>query len=284
MFALYKLQAKAYFSNLFAKIDFLMGIVFLVAWGAITLQMAIGKGAGSVGQEQASLTIISSLLLLQVASSAINTFGISFYEMKESVLLKRIGATEITKPKAIISFILWGMTTMVFTLLWMIMWVAIFQIPAVHHGTGGLLYIGDSLKNANIGGMLLAIIITMISFYAIAFFFVSITKNSQSYQMVTTFYYFFIAFLGGAFTPTASREWMTVIGYMSPLGWGTKLMANSSLGYDVFNSSGYFVIQIHDGQWAKQWVEQWETICTFVLPVVYGGLAGLASAKFFKWD
>ena len=178
MFALYKLQAKAWLSNIFNKMDFIMTVLFLAVLGSFVVMGAKDSGFeyGSSNElflSQLNVNIVSSILLLMVASSALNTFGISFFEMKESVLLKRIGATEISKIGAVTSFILWGMTSMLFIIGWMAILIGICQIPGFASLTGGMLWIDNSVwENVNWLGVLVAIIITMVSFYAISFFFV----------------------------------------------------------------------------------------------------------------
>jgi hypothetical protein len=52
------------------------------------------------------LNIVGALMIFTSMNAAIQSFGFSFYQMKESVLLKRVGATKISKFGAISSFIL----------------------------------------------------------------------------------------------------------------------------------------------------------------------------------
>ncbi len=250
MGALYKLQAKAWFSNWANKMDFIMTLLFLTILGSFIV-FSSGATYGDPASEgqlsQMNLMIISSISLMMVASSAINTFGMSFFEMKDSVLLKRIGATNITKMEAVGAFILWGMTSMLFILGWMAIIVGVCQIPFIASATGGVLWVQPSTwTGANWAGVLVAIIITMVSFYAIAFFWVSVAGNAMAYQMIATFYFFLISFLGGAYTPNADIAWMNTISFLSPLGWGTDLMSASLQGADVFHFTGYSIDPIID--------------------------------------
>ncbi len=299
MWALYKLQAKGWFANIFNKMDFIMTLLFLAVLGSMVafgLENELANNYGITGgfdinnsdiasaYSQANLAIIASISLLMVASSAINTFGISFFEMKESVLMKRIGATNITKLGAVTSFILWGMTSMVFIIGWMAIIIGFCQIPGIAEATGGVLYVsGDIWSQVNWVGVFAAIIITMVSFYAIAFFFVSISKNSMAYQMTATFYFFLISFLGGAYTPNADRMWMDIVSFMSPLGWGTDLMTYSLQGGDVFNwANGFDLMNPMTGM--KEHIDGLKLAGTICMPVIFGSLAAGFSAKFFKWD
>ncbi len=278
MGALIKLQAKAYFSNIFAKVDYFTTVIFLLVLGSLVLSGHSDWKYNDPRLSRLNIAIISSITILMVMNSALYSFGFSFFEMKDSILLKRIGATKITKIEAIGSFLIWGMTTMVFILAWISFWVGIFQIPAIAKLTGGLLYVSPKLwENVNWGGFVVSILITSISFYAIAFFFVSILSDAEQYNIMTTFYFFVVAFLGGVFTPNANREWMKIIGHMSPLGWGSELMNHSMQGLPVFDLGGY-KIPLHDD------IGSFEAVGHFAFPIIYGSLAAGASLKFFKWD
>ncbi len=292
MFALYKLQAKVWFVNIFNKIDFFMVILFLAVMGSIVamnMQNAgIPESSYDAALSSANLAIIGSITLMMVASSAINTFGMSFFEMKNSVLLKRIGATEITKPKAIGAFILWGMTSMVMIVGWMFLLVAIFQIPSTSDAWGGVLWVSsEAWANVQWAGVLVSIIIVMVSFYAIAFFLISISKDVTTFQMIGTFYFFLATMLGGSYTPNADRLWMDVIGFMTPLGWGGGIMSAALSGQDWWNIiDGFEAITFGPGG-AFIFAEGssgLKNAANIAMPILYGGLAGLASAKYFKWD
>lgn len=312
MFALYKLQAKSYFLNTFNKISFFTSIMFLGVMGSIIVFNMSGNWDDGFYQTKISylnMSIISSIVLMMVMNASLDAFGFSFLEMKKSVLLKRIGATKISKFEAVGSFLLWGFTSMLLTVGWMSIWIGICQISEVGKFTNGMLYVSPEIwETANFGGMILAIIITTFAFYAISFFFVSISKNAEMYEIITTFYFFFAALLGGSLTPNANREWMTTISYMSPLGWGTQLMTNSSLegvnnyaleeancineSASVFNwADGYYILDIDntsikDGSILYKFthVESLIAIGSIVLPTIYGTAAGISSVKFFRWD
>ena len=279
MWAIYKLQAKAYFSNIFARVDFITAVLFLIVIGSIS----VAKGTQVAIASRENIAIVSSISGLMIFNSALWTFGLPFFEMKKSVLLKRIGATKINKPTAIGAFLLWGMTTTLFILIWISMWVGFFQIPAIADGTNNLLFISSSIwAKVNWGGLFVGIIITTLSFYSIAFLFVSFNKNSEIYNITGTFYYFIVAFLGGAVVPTINRDWMTVIGYMSPLGWTSKFMGDAMLGQHVFDLSGYQTLLPGSDQFKN--IGEFKAIGRILFPIVFGTLALGASAKIFKWD
>lgn len=262
---------------MFNKVDFFTTIMFLLVLGSMII-FKLPEGTPIDVISKTNIAIITSITLMMVMNSAMQSFGMSFFEMKNSVLLKRIGATKISKFEAIGSFMLWGFTTMFITLGWIFIWVGIFQIPKVGLMTNWMLYVSpDIWANVNWAGFIIAIFITSLAFYAIAFLFVSVNKNSESYQITSTFYFFLAVFLGGTFTPTSSREWMTIVSYLSPLGWGTDLAISSMLGGNIFNLSAGSLNVIESGS-------QFEAIGRFVFPIIYGISAGLASIYFFKWD
>lgn len=267
MKALYKLQAKAWISNPFVKSEFLLSVVFLVVLSAMATQNTSNPDLLSI----TNLGIIGSIIALFTMNSAIYSFGFSFYEMKESVLLKRIGATKISKGGAIGSFVLWGMTSMA------IMWVWILAIVGIASAVGpdvsGILYVSkDAWANIDWVSTLSGLIVTAISFLPIAFLFVSLAPNSEIYNSIATIYFMLVGFLGGSMTPNVDREWMNIISYMSPLGWSTNLVQNGLFGITEWTSAAPL------GDWTSI------GLVDLAIPLAYGAAAGLASAKFFKWD
>lgn len=287
MFSLYKLQAKAWATNPFSKMEFVTSILFLVVLSSISVSNENNADTISL----INLNIISQITVLTVMNGALYSFGFLFYEMKQSVLLKRIGATQISKTQAIISFILWGLTMIVFDVLWIALWVII----------------GSSIPNGKLGNILwvdisyagqidwlpvfLGLIFTGIAYLPIAFLLISISKNAEMYNIIATFYYFFFGFLGGQIISASNHEWMNVIGFLSPMGWTTNLvtlgLAGNALDVDVswFKPLGDDPALSENlaklnmsGNWTSIGILQ------IVLPLTFGLAAGIATLKTFKWD
>ncbi len=274
MWALYKLQAKAWLSNHFAKAEFITSILFLVVLSSLGVRNANSVEAISY----INIGIIASITTLFIMNSAIYSFGFAFFEMKESVLLKRIGATKISKSKAVGSFVLWGLTTAFILLLWISLVIAI--ASAVGPDVSGILYVDWSLvSNMQWDAIIFGVVLTALSYLPIAFFFVSITKNSDMYNMLVTMYFFLFGFLGGAFTPNSGREWMEVISYFGPIGWTREMVTNGMLG--TFNWTQEADSLVAFGQ-TTDWTDI--GLVQMAFPLVFGLGAAGASIKTFRWD
>jgi ABC-type multidrug transport system permease subunit len=279
MFALYKLQAKAWISNAYAWTNFITSLMFLAVIGSMMNPSGSADAASLV-----YLNVVGALMIFTSMNAAIQSFGFSFYQMKESVLLKRVGATKISKFGAISSFILWGFTTMLINILWMVFIVFMFTVFG-HEGT--MFFITtNSLNKINWLGVCVAIAVNAIAFYAVSLFFVSIAPNSEVYNIFATFYFFIIAFLGGGFAPAAkeTHTWMKVISDLSPFGWTQTMMLHSIAGDSVFNfANGYAHIAVQNKIPTLVHITSTEAIMNLAMPL-YGLLATGATVKFFSWD
>lgn len=275
MFHLYKLQAKAWWHNPFAKTEFFTTTLFLLVIGSIVSMKLNDLGGTEAELSIVNIQLIASITVMMIMNGALFSFGFAFFEMKESVLLKRIGATNISKPKAIGSFVLWGLTTTAMIVLWIVVIVSICNA----FPNNDILYI--SLNDVNWAGVIIAIIITAIAYLPIALFFVSISKNAEVYNIIVTFYFFIFVFLSGVLSPQVSRSWMTIIGYLTPMGWTNQLMSNSMIGYHVFNVAN--IGDIDDLKTSGS-----ETIALgvglFVVPIAFGVLSAGITTRTFKWD
>lgn len=272
MFALYKLQLKVSIKNPFLIFDFLISFLFILIFGSI-----INASADLNDQEKVILMteFFGFILAILLISSGIYSFGFSFFTMKESILLKRIGASKITKTEAISAFMLSGFTILIFAIIWAFFVVWIFSddvfkvIPSI---------LWTQIKW---GAVIYGVAVGAIASYIIGFFFVSISPNSEIYNVFTTFYYFIALFLSGGFNFSGETiKWMEVIGWLTPLGWNSKFISDAMIGLDVWNLSGY------SAQLGTKIIETeaWEATLDVFMPLIFAGLAGLASLKTFKWD
>jgi|GEM_PF-2764885 len=63
MFAVYKLQAKAYFANIFARVDFITAVLFLVVVGTVTK-------INGIRTSETNIAVIASISILMILNSA----------------------------------------------------------------------------------------------------------------------------------------------------------------------------------------------------------------------
>lgn len=267
MFALYKLRTKVLFKNPFLIFDFLLSFIFILIFGSIA------KTVSPLEQVQttAFTGVFGTVLAMLILNSGLYSFGFSFFKMKESVLLRRIGASKISKPQAIVSFIFSGFTLLGIVLVWSFLITYIFGLLNVIPK----LEWGNLINNngLNLVALFVGIIIGSLSAYILSFFFISISPNSEIYNTFTTFYFFIAVFLGGGlYSAGDTPEWMNIIGKLTPVGWNSSFITDALLGYNVWSLGGYAS------------VEAWEASLNLFMPIIFATLAGLASIKLFRWD
>ena len=283
MIALYKLNTNVLFKNPFLYVNFVISFMFLLVFGSILKASMVGVPDEFV--RQAMTGLFGSLLVMIILNSGMYSFGYSFFLIKESVLLKRIGSTKITKMGAIFAYTLSGFTMLSINILWL--FLAAFLL------SGDVIGLIPSL-NWDAGaqgwtGVIFGIIVAAIVSYITAFFFVSICKNSEIYNLVITLYFFIALFLGGgiSFTSEPSPEWMTWIGRCTPVGWNISFVSDAMLGNNVWDfANGYsYVTGVTPlGEPIKTEVESWKAILNAFLPLVFAGVMLGITTKTFKWD
>ncbi len=265
MFALYKLQTKVLFKNPFLIFDFLTSFIFIIIFGSL---IQANADMTSAMKETAMTSLFGFILAMLLLNSGMYSFGFSFFSMKESVLLKRIGASKISKPGALSAFMLSGITLLVLVLIWA------FSITAIL-GVGGVIPM-ISWGDANWSAVIVGIIIGAITSYILALFFVSISKNTEIYNMFTTLFFFFAVFLSGDLTGS-DAQWMQIISYLTPVGWNSEFISNAFLGLPVWNLGGYSSAIVGD-------IEAWRATLDLIMPIIFAAVAGLITIKTFKWD
>ncbi len=264
MFALYKLQIKVLFKNPFLIFDFLTAFIFILIFGSI---VKLNLGLGVEGQF-AMTSLFGFIIAMLLLNSGMYSFGFSFFSMKESILLKRIGASKISKSEAFSAFILSGCTILLLVLIWT------FSITAIL-GAGQVI---PELRwsKMNWSAIIVGIIIGALTSYILALFFVSISKNTEIYNMITFLFFFFAVFLSGGLT-NSSAQWMEIIGYLTPVGWNAEFISNAMNGGEVWHLGGY---TLETGEK----VYAWQATLDLIMPLIFAGLAGVTTLKTFKWD
>ncbi len=269
MFALFKLQIKVLFKNPFLIFDFLIAFIFILIFGSLIQNNA---SLALEAQKQVAMTsLFGFIVAMLLLNSGMYSFGFSFFSMKESVLLKRIGASKISKPGALSAFMLSGLTILCLVLIWT------FSLTAILGVAGVIPQI--AWADAKWGAVIVGIIIGGITSYILALFFVSISKNTEIYNMFTTLFFFFAVFLSGGLTGSDAR-WMEIISYLTPVGWNADFISNAFLGLPVWNLGGY----TGNIMGMPMSVEAWEASLDLIMPIIFATVAGLATIKTFKWD
>lgn len=266
MFSLYKLQAKIYFKGADAFFSFFTAFVFLLIFGSIVKYSGADDESLSLGM----LIVFGSVTSITIMNVSFNSFGYGLFDMKNSVLIRRIGATKLTKSDVLSSFILWGTTIVIMQILWLFALMLLM---------GNAINYFPSLELSGISwvGLIYGILIGSVASFGVALFLVSISKSTQIYQVFSTLYFFLFAAFGGLFTPTVSARWMEIIGWFSPLTWTAHIISHAMQGAPVFNLGGYTISPTDSVNAANAVAEVFAPI---VFAIVFIGL----TTKTFKWD
>ncbi len=284
MWAVYKLRARTYFHSPSAYMLIFIALIYLAIFGTI---VGTNFGDDPIMGPVALANVFGIILTLLIMSSASYQFGFEFLDMKKSVLLRRIGASKVNKSVVVGSFILWALTVL------MIVVVFVFFLIAIFSSASGLLP-KFNWKTVNYFGLFVAIIIGAIGSYVIAFFFVALSNDTDTYNICTTLFFFASTALGGLFGGGA--HWMYIIGHLTPIGWTADLIQGAMNGDAIFHLGGYVPNMMGAGsftEWgvlynentgAATYIVSWRATMDLIAPLIIAILAGGVALKKFKWD
>ncbi len=263
MFSLYKLILKTNIKSPVIMFPILMPLIFLLMF------------AGSIDANAVNTSVLA-VLSITVMQSGLMGFGFNFMGLKKSILLKRIGATKITKFEAMMGIALYALTLFVISTTWTFILAEIFTVTNFFPGEGFIW--GDVAW----GSLAFGVVIGLFLSYALGMMFLSFSKDDQQYSMLVMFYFFLASFLGGMLIPNGSAniEWMRYVGYAIPNVYSSHLMSAAGYGVDFVNIFNFSAGYTYNGLA----VEGWEAALNVFVPIVIGIVAILTSIKFFKWD
>ncbi|NOQ50388.1 MAG: hypothetical protein GQ557_01820 [Mycoplasmataceae bacterium] len=289
------MQAKVWFRSPSSLLLFIFSTLYIIIFGTL-----VSMAAEGMPPAQASAMVgaaFGTILTLMILSSASYQFGTNFLIMKDSVLLRRIGASKLTKPQVIGAFLLWALTTLFIVVIYVFLTLYLFSdvlslIPIFYW------------SNVNWLGLTVAIIIGAISAYIFSFLLLSLANDTETYNIFNTLYFFFATALGGLFGGNA--DWMFVFGHATPIGWTADFISNSMSGNEVFHlSNGYDAFSSSittDTEWGTQFVQivehpisgvpigsqiivlPWKASMDIFAPLLISGVTGGVALKLFKWD
>lgn len=205
---------------------------------------------------------IISIMLMQSGTFG---FGFTMIALKKSIMLKRIGATKITKPEVLTASILYGFTMLLISLVWTTSFTMILSVSGYYLSstTGETLHIAfDTVSNW--GYIILGIIISIFVSYSIGMMFVSLARTDEQFAMSAMLYFFFSILLAGLLVNNEIRQeipFMVWTGYFNPTVWANQII---NFGVSGINNE-------------ELWLE-------IVVPILMAILAIGVSLKTFKWD
>lgn len=230
--ALWELILKYYGRGIFVPL-------FLIFYPILNL-LLLGYAYDSVNLE-ALKEIIQGITVVQIISIGIFVMPETIIDFKNSVILKRIGATHIKSSVFIISLAILGILFGFFTYFWSILWAGIFF--AGNHGWANLL----DLKN--LGTALPFLIIILASSSGFGLMLTIFFKSSASFIAASNFAFVIISFLSGGFTPIRTLELdnvLKILVYFNPFYYVIHLYLVALNGDWVFDlkNSLFIVVSI----------------------------------------
>ncbi|MDQ7983257.1 MAG: ABC transporter ATP-binding protein/permease [Spiroplasma sp.] len=184
-------------------------------------------------------SLVGSISMVQAMSVGIFIIPQTILEFKNSVLMKRIGATNIKPVFFVISVIIIGFIFIVVAFLWTLLWAGIFF--GNKFGWDVVALPSDILPTIP---FLVILIITSI---AIGMMFASMFKSTTSFIAVSNVFYLPVAFLSGGFIPIemiTNSDILKYITYINPFKYCLDPFLKAWNGKFVFETIYYAYIPI----------------------------------------
>ncbi len=276
--------------------SFVFTFLFIVIFGYINQAILVTSNPFKTVPPVPFKDALTGLAALMIIATGLNSMPVSIMEIKESVLMKRIGSTPI-KPwmfvATIASFYVLIMIAQVLLVLFTIF--LFFGFQKFDLGTSGAQITGNQLFftgyhangfdiSTDWGGYIFGTLYTMALAIFLAILIVSLTKKSASASMVGGMIYFLSMFLSGLLFPLqviSNNDILYGLSFISPFRYVNVLITLSWSGSDIFNV-GQIADQIAangnlDG--IKSVGEVWSA---YFVPVVFVAASVFFSIRRFK--
>ncbi len=214
MWALFILQTKSFFKSAGSIFTFVLPLLLLLILG-----YTVPAG-----------WIIPSVISIGILSTALFQFGTSLEEIKRTAFMKQVGLTKLTKFTTFVTFLIFTIIVTLLGIAWILFWSWFLTtpVPFLSEDWGSLVEFMPPLltklrwEYVLWWSVLYSWIINITLSFAMAFFFLSITKTSESYNFLSIGYIFVVLFLGGVVLPDfivklgEGAEWIDWGYYMTP--------------------------------------------------------------------
>ena len=271
MWALIKLQGKTMIKNPSSLMYVFMPLIM------VSILSTVFPYASSTSYTNK----ISDIVTMNMVAVTMITFGTSLFEMRKSILMKRIGASSISKQSAMGAFFIFFSAIGLVTITWTMTLGTIFGASgAVKDPSGGQIIFDWSIINW--GSYIWAVFWGIIVSLALGFLLMSISKNLEMFNMLAMLYMMLFMFMGGLFFPTQA-DWMRYIAYALPHSYVASAMKTATAGFNIFAFGGPIILPgVTPGTTIVYEIP--EVVANAFLPMIYSGLAAGLSMKTFKWD
>ncbi len=226
MGSLYKLITKTNLKSPTLAFPLVMPVIFLLLYST-----GVPGGLSQEVMDARVALFFTTILSITTMQSGLMGFGINFITLKKSVMLKRIGATELTKTDVILATALFGLTLWLISFIFIIIVISLLSLMHVYSSEAGIsiinnvAYVTDKTTYASMfgwmeyiswGKLTYATIVMLYTSYGLGLLFTSSAKDEQSYMGLAMLYFFFAGFIGGLMFPGDIPLWMNDIGYLIP--------------------------------------------------------------------
>ncbi|AGR41979.1 ABC transporter ATP-binding protein/permease [Spiroplasma diminutum] len=176
--------------------------------------------------------IVGSLAIMQIISVGIFIIPQTILEFKNSVLMKRIGATNIKPFFFILTVVIMGIFFMLVGFLWTLLWAGIMF--------GGDLGWSTISLPVQIGASIPFLLLTLVQSISLGMLLASVFRSTTAYIAVSNILYMPIAFLGGSFIPInviMDSPILKYATYINIFKYSTEPFNNAWAGKFVFNAT-----------------------------------------------
>lgn len=275
---------------------FLFSAIFIAIYGAMNLESSFNFK-----------TMLSGVVLMNVLSVGLNSMPAALLEFKNSVLLKRIGATNIKPWMFVMNVCVFYSTILFVSFFWAILWIVLIfgftktsseilssadgesaNILLVNFLFGNeTIYLGKILiQNIQWGGVIVSLIYNILLTIGFGVFVSSIAKSSVIASGMASIVFFLSMFLGGQLFPITSinaNEPLRIFSYIAPFRYGTGLFNSAWAGENIFSITKDFTITNPFIGTSEVSYYKYDQYLNWFIPLIFMALVTACSIKFFKW-
>ncbi len=237
MWALFILQTKSFFKSAGSIFTFVLPLLLLLILG-----YTVPAG-----------WIVPSVISIGILSTALFQFGTSLEEIKRTAFMKQVGLTKLTKFTTFSTFLIFTILVTLLGIAWVLFWSWFLTtpVPFLSEDWGALVpWLPPFLTQlrweyVQWWTVFYSWIINITLSFAIAFFFLSITKTSESYNFLSIGYIFIVLFLGGVVLPDfivklgEGSDWIKYGYYITPHYYINSFSISAFGGGVVGATQGY---------------------------------------------
>lgn len=272
MTAIIKMQARTFLRNPSSVFFIIFPIIMMTVLGSVSTNNLAPEAAS-----QAMLLVITNVITITAMSTLLTNFGSNFMELKRSVIIKRLGSTQVTKFEALAGFMIWAIFQTIFSIFYIIFLGVLFT-----NWTG---WMAPEIAWSNVDplGAIYGIVLLMLISFTMAFLIISLSPSSEVYQIFAFLYFFLVLYFGGLIFPTVNIEWMNIFSLFLPHTYVAHFLGGAFNGGEYAFSGG--PVSIWDfTNWTDEYVLEGVSSLNIVMPIVVVIISGTIGLKNFNWD